>query len=554
MSYTRDSELDLVYNSETDSYEPVLQEYVLTINPTPLDATVVLTATGFEQEGNSITVNSGTTVSYVISKTGYKTVSDEITVTEDQTLAISLLVDNNIHIQHLRGTTSQINNYTGKEGEITYDTITHTLRVHDGIKKGGYEISGSSSSNYHPDLFDYKWADHELNDVQWLRADTFSWQSSAVYQAAYQHLANDLPEASYGIVLQNDGTYYRYADGDVTEDRNPYCWSNGTSVYFTRQEIPSVGDYVYQSSYATQTEDTIISVGNILPTPETETIAGITISFYTADDGHKICLPDQESNVQAIYAATGVAWYYIIDTTNQRFKLPRAKHNKYTESLSVVGTGNVLGLTNGSVTYGLNSGSTYARLTMGNNAGDNVSSSGGYDAGYNVNWKLGVATDPTLSGLTTTSIEQDTDQYKYLYFYVGSFTQSALENTAGITTETLNDKLDLDLGNASASTKQEIAALCFPDFTSPTRTGLSLNTSYQAESNGYVKISASTGGDIYSLTSVSIQVSNDNSTFSVVAANAAYSTGGQHVLIAPVRRGQYFKGTGSSGSMEFFSI
>ena len=136
MSYIRDSELDLVYNSETDSYEPALQEYVLTINPTPSDATVVLTATGFEQEGNSITVNSGTTVSYVISKTGYKTVSDEITVTEDQTLAISLVIDNNIHIQHLRGTTSQINNYTGKEGEITYDTITHALRVHDGIKKG----------------------------------------------------------------------------------------------------------------------------------------------------------------------------------------------------------------------------------------------------------------------------------------------------------------------------------------------------------------------------------------------------------------------------------
>lgn len=351
------------------------------------------------------------------------------------------------------------------------------------IYKGGKLIAGLSIS-YHPDLFDWKWADHKLNDVQWLRADSFSWHNADVYQAAYQHLADDI----LGKTLQS------------------------------------------------------------------ETISGTTIQFYLADDGHKICPASEESNVQAIYSATGVAWYYIIDTTNERFKLPRAKHNKYTESLSVVGTGKVLGLTNGTDTFALNSGATYARLTIGYNAGQNVASSGGYDAGYNVNWRIGVSKDPTYSGLTTSSMEQETDQYKYLYFYVGAFTQSALENTAGIATEDMNNKLDLDLGNASASTKQEIAALCFPDFTSPTRTGLSLNTSYQAESNGYVKISASTGGDIYSLTRVSIQVSNDNSTFSVVAANAAYSTGGQHVLIAPVRRGQYFKGTGSSGSMEFFSI
>jgi hypothetical protein len=59
---------------------------------------------------------------------------------------------------------------------------------------------------------------------------------------------------------------------------------------------------------------------------QTETIAGITISFYQADDGHKICPDDQETNATAIFAATGVAWYYIIDTVNQRFQLPRTTH------------------------------------------------------------------------------------------------------------------------------------------------------------------------------------------------------------------------------------
>ena len=41
---------------------------------------------------------------------------------------------------------------------------------------------------YQPNLLDFKWADHLLNDIQWLRADTFSWQDGSVYEAVYNHL------------------------------------------------------------------------------------------------------------------------------------------------------------------------------------------------------------------------------------------------------------------------------------------------------------------------------------------------------------------------------
>ena len=40
-------------------------------------------------------------------------------------------------------------------------------------------------------LFDFKWTDHKLNDMSWLNADTFSWQSGDVYVAAYEHLVKD---------------------------------------------------------------------------------------------------------------------------------------------------------------------------------------------------------------------------------------------------------------------------------------------------------------------------------------------------------------------------
>lgn len=58
-------------------------------------------------------------------------------------------------------------------------------------------------------------------------------------------------------------------------------------------------------------------------TAETETIGSYTVTFYRATDGHKICLADQETTVSNIFSETGVAWYYILDTQNSRFKLPR---------------------------------------------------------------------------------------------------------------------------------------------------------------------------------------------------------------------------------------
>ena len=60
-------------------------------------------------------------------------------------------------------------------------------------------------------------------------------------------------------------------------------------------------------------------------TLQSETIGSITIQYYLADDGHKICPANQETNLATLYSTIGVAWYYIIDTTNTQFKLPRTK-------------------------------------------------------------------------------------------------------------------------------------------------------------------------------------------------------------------------------------
>lgn len=243
------------------------------------------------------------------------------------------------------------------------------------IRHNGKIIAGATQ--YHPNLFDWKWADHQLDDVQWLRADTFSWQSGAVYESAYQHLVDDI-------------------DGQTT-----------------------------------------IS----------ETVAGITISFYLANDGHKITT--DESAVTQIYAATGVAWYYVLDTTNQRFKLPRTKFG-FTGIRSGVGgfvdagLPNITGSSYGYVSSA-NRGASGA-LQMSGGSDKDATSGGGW-------WVEGVTVSVNASNSSSIYGNSNTVQPKatemYLYFYVGNFTQTALENTAGVTTEVLNDKADLDFSNTT---------------------------------------------------------------------------------------------------------
>lgn len=257
------------------------------------------------------------------------------------------------------------------------------------IYKNGKLIAGGRQCM---PLLSFMWADHILDNASWLHADTFSWQSGAVYQAAYAHL-----------VLDIDGK-----------------------------------------------------------TLQSETISGKTIQFYLADDGHKICPSDQESNVIAIYNTTGIAWYYIIDTANQRFKLPRTKFG-FTGIRNGVGGFVEAGLPNitGTIGFGRapsgNSSKTNVMYNTGAFYSSDTYTSGGYSTmasdsnspAGNKRALFDASYSSSVYGNASTVQPKATQMY--LYFYVGNFTQTALENTAGVTTETLNGKADLDLANVLAN-------------------------------------------------------------------------------------------------------
>lgn len=222
-------------------------------------------------------------------------------------------------------------------------------------------------------LFTPQWFDYQINDVSWLRADTFSWQDGTVYTEAYNHLVAD--------------------------------YNAGTT--------------------------------------QSETIGSYTISYKVASDGHKITT--DETNVQNIYNSTGVAWYYVLDTTNQRFKLPRTRFG-FTGLRDTVGKFVQQGLPNitGNLftSRGITGGYSGAFYSDGNLTG--IMSSTSADSSKNI--KFSAAKSNSIYG--NSSNVQPRATQMYLYFYVGNFSRTATEQTAGLNTELFNGKADRDLNNA----------------------------------------------------------------------------------------------------------
>lgn len=318
-------------------------------------------------------------------------------------------------IQLYRGTTAQNDAFTGSAGELSFDTTTNQVRVHDGTTVGGHIIG--SGGGYHPELLSHEWDDHERNDMNWVNALTFSWQNRADHQVAYDELASNIS----GKTLQS------------------------------------------------------------------ETISGTTVQFYLADNGRKICPDSQESNVAAIYTATGVAWYYILDTVNQRFKLPRIDSSKEKINpalaadgqLKIVSENAIRGLKNG---YGSGEYAANRSIVRTDSTPANENQPISYSSGI------------VLSSEQTAN----NNGKKYLYFYVGNFTQTALENTAGLNASLFNGKADIDASNFNSTGKETIIGWGMPSNSNyDTLTLGASGTQYTAPADGYFFLYAqySSGSD-----------------------------------------------------------
>lgn len=264
-----------------------------------------------------------------------------------------------------------------------------------------------------PELFDYKWKDCLTSRTTWALSDG-NWIDDKA--DAYAQLLSDI-----GTIATVSVTAFVY-QGTFVYAEKP-C-SVGDSVY----KVDPIG--AYASGTITSVNDNQIQVNGVWYTDmgtnpivraieQTEIIDGITIPYCLASNGRKICHSNYETNVNNLYTATGVAWYYIIDTTNQQFKLPRVNPDKK-KVLSSVEV----------ITGATDQTWTGTREGMHLKQEDGSYSSTGYNLFINPNTgKIINGTGGTPSGTVAytpanlyADIDNATTYYageQYLYFYVG---------------------------------------------------------------------------------------------------------------------------------------
>lgn len=256
-----------------------------------------------------------------------------------------------------------VNTYATKTSLNTKANTSLSNLTEDGIKV----IKDNAS--YQPPLLSTMWSDHLLNDMSWLRADTFSWQDGNTYSQAYNEL--------------------------LSEYNNP--------------------------ASTTETEG--------------------SITFKRTLKGYKIALANQETAIDTKYTTDGIAWYYILDTTNKKFKLPRTKFG-FEGLRTSVGDDIEAGLPNITGAFALQND----RVVSRSGAFNTVTASTRYTKGIQADGSGQGGVDFNASSSNSiygkSSTVQPPATQMYLYFYVGEFTQTAEAQTAGLKAELLNGKVD----------------------------------------------------------------------------------------------------------------
>lgn len=82
--------VNIATGDEEEPEVPSVTNYTFTIKPTPSNATVVLTASGYTQSGNSITVPGGTSVAWTVTANGYTTQNGTKVVTKTESQNVTL--------------------------------------------------------------------------------------------------------------------------------------------------------------------------------------------------------------------------------------------------------------------------------------------------------------------------------------------------------------------------------------------------------------------------------------------------------------------------------
>lgn len=381
-----------------------------------------------------------------------------------------------------------------------------------------YEISAKGGGVASLPLFTPHFFDHAPEDISWVKAN-YSQLSKAVYPDAYAKLLEAFNGAEAGFKLSGGDTALsdklrlllygltKYTDTNITFDNigtidvDAVTWrvgtlrligmseprmslnmGNGKTVFYepgdpcimvsangyTAMAFPNLDGSGASALVVPGTNDWTVG-RDAVDTGETVTTAQAPTDiflFAKADNGMRIVDAQDASavaQVQAEYAAHGIAWYYLLNTAEEWFKLPR--NDWFFQGGNTPGERVEAGLPNivGAVS-GIRVGTWAGTGALSKTAHTSTTS----QTMASVINQQDITLTLDASGSSPVYGQADTVQpaavKMALYFYLGGHVQDAATVDAGALSEQLNAKADLDLANVPAAGKTRAASWAFADY------------------------------------------------------------------------------------------
>lgn len=337
---------------------------------------------------------------------------------------------------------------------------------------------------------------HILNNASYVNGRLFSWLSGAVYASAYNELVNELnaqKKAFYQFWTGSEPFFtlsYAPSVGDMAYTiQNGYAIEKSTIANIGYAELGSVMEITLQDGSMGQRDVGSTDVDQEAYIARSIAINDIAVNYFLTDTNKKICLSDQADNVAALYTTTGAADFYLLDTANTQFKLPRRNarrllraykegeqwYNLYSDGWVEQG-GERIDSQTSSFEFPISFASTDYTLnaTMKRLTGDVANFSVCYDNKTNSSIivqlrKNGAGVGGTYlwqaSGYADTSLLQD--EFEYEYFFLGTSVNETSVDVGQIATA-LTGKADVDLSNTTPSSafKSQSAGWGMPDYSS----------------------------------------------------------------------------------------
>ena len=309
-----------------------------------------------------------------------------------------------------------------------------------------------------------------------------------VYKSLQDNNTNTLDNSSLWeeVEFSGGGTGLQMFDTILKDHILTYEESKGLALQgtYVYKEALAGSRYGYPDFYAKCLEE-------YNETTSTETVNGVEVKVNS--NGHKFYDIANKDAIDSFFNTMGSAWFYGVDTENERVFLPRKKLYygiNSTAPVSVYGNGLAIGLTDGTKNYGLEGGNGYLTSTTpryGYNVGTAFT---GTDMG---NVVMGLTTDSSKSGITgraDTSTLLKQDSTNYLYICVGNTTNyesmTEVVNQGMEILEQVAQKVNVDGTNLTAEGKRLISSYAMPSSRYIDLTVGASGAEYSAPADGFV--------------------------------------------------------------------